>query len=52
MGNQTIGYKVFTIINNTVMFLLVLTMLYPFVYVVFASFSDSNALMGHVGFLF
>lgn len=52
MGNQTIGYKVFTIINNTVMFLLVLTMLYPFVYVVLASFSDSNALMGHVGFLF
>ena len=51
MGNKTIGYKVFTVINNIVMFFLVLTMLYPFVYVALASFSDSNALMGHIGFL-
>lgn len=51
MVNQTKGEKIFSSINYILLFLLVVLMLYPCVHVLFASFSDSNQLMSHGGFL-
>lgn len=51
MRNTSLSYKIFTVFNTLFMCLIVLIMLYPFLYVIFASFSDSNALMAHTGLL-
>lgn len=45
------GERIFDIFNNSLMFLLMIIMVYPVWYVLAASFSDSNALMGYSGFL-
>lgn len=51
MKNDGIAYKTFRIFNIIFLLLLNLTMLYPMLYVVFASLSDSGKLMGHMGLL-
>lgn len=51
MKNDGIAYKTFRIFNIIFLLLLNLTMLYPMLYVVFASLSDSSKLMGHMGLL-
>lgn len=48
---ESFGYKTFTFFNTLIQIVLSITFLYPLLYVVFASFSDSNALMMHEGFL-
>lgn len=48
----SIGEFIFNIINHIFMFLMILITLYPVMYVVFASLSDSNMLMRHKGFLY
>ncbi len=48
---MSIPERIFHIINHIFMFLMILITLYPFMYVVFASLSDSNMLMRHGGFL-
>ena len=42
----------FRFVNGIIMVLISVIMLYPFLYVLFASVSDSNALMRHRGLLF
>ena len=49
---ETRGERIFNIVNVTLLFLLVVVMLYPCLHVLFASVSDSNQLMEHGGFLF
>lgn len=51
MKNDGISYKTFRVINVIFLLLLNVTMLYPMLYVVFASLSDSGELMGHMGLL-
>ena len=51
MKNDGIGYKTFRVINVIFLLLLNVTMLYPMLYVVFASLSDSGERMGHMGLL-
>ena len=51
MKNDGIAYKTFRIFNIIFLLLLNLTMLYPMLYVVFASLSDSGKLVGHMGLL-
>lgn len=51
MKNDGIAYKTFRVFNIIFLLLLNLTMLYPMLYVVFASLSDSSKLMGHMGLL-
>ena len=51
MKNDGIAYKIFRVCNVIFLLLLNLTMLYPMLYVVFASLSDSGELMGHMGLL-
>lgn len=46
------GRKVFNLINITIMCLLMIATLYPLVYVLLASFSESSKLMAHEGLLF
>ncbi|MET3546750.1 putative aldouronate transport system permease protein [Paenibacillus favisporus] len=45
------GDRIFNVINYALMIFLVVVTLYPLVYVLFASFSDSARLLGHKGFL-
>ena len=47
----SLGERIFNVINNIFMLLMILVTLYPVLYVLFASFSDSNKLMRHSGFL-
>lgn len=47
----SIGERIFDIFNNLLMFILLLIMAYPVWYVLVASFSDSNQLMGNSDFL-
>lgn len=49
---DSFGRKVFNIINIIIMLLLIAVTLYPILYVLLASFSDSNLLMAHQGLLF
>ena len=49
---MTKGEKIFNYINITLLALLCLVALYPFLYVLFASFSDAAPLMRHRGLLF
>lgn len=51
MKNEGTAYKVFRVFNVIFLIALNLTMLYPILYVIFASLSDSNELMGHMGLL-
>lgn len=51
MVNETRSEKIFNVINVTILFGLILIMVYPCLHVLFASFSDSNLLMQHGGFL-
>ena len=46
------GGQIFDIVNYIFMLLVIFITLYPVIYVVFASLSDSNKLMRHSGFLF
>lgn len=48
---ETIGRKIFIVINGILLFFLTAVTLYPLLYVVFASFSNANALMAHDGAL-
>ena len=43
--------RIFDIFNVIFMFLLCIIMLYPFLYVIFASFSEPAKLMAHSGML-
>ncbi len=45
------GECIFDILNNLFMLLMICVTVYPVLYVIFASFSDSNRLMRHSGFL-
>ena len=51
MNKKSKGISVFSVINAVVMIVLMVTCLYPVLYVVFASFSDAGRLMGSTGFL-
>lgn len=51
MINETKGEKMFNAINVSILFVLIVVMVYPCLHVLFASFSDSNMLMEHGGFL-
>lgn len=48
---KSIGERVFEIVNTMFMCLMILVMLYPLLYVLFASFSDPAAFMAHRGVL-
>lgn len=48
---KSIGYRCFTACNTVFLVLLSFTMLYPILYVIFASFSDSAAFISHEGML-
>ena len=48
---RSAGERVFEVINILIMILLMFITLYPFLHVLFASFSESNALMAHRGLL-
>lgn len=51
MHNDGISYRIFTVCNTILLILLSLLFAYPVLYVLFASLSDSNKLMGHMGLL-
>jgi len=46
------SYRCFTVANTLFLLLVSFTMLYPMLYVLFASFSESNALLMHDGLLY
>ena len=48
---RSMGERVFTVFNYCLLFLLMVVTLYPFLYVIFASFSESSQLMAHSGLL-
>lgn len=48
---QTSGEKLFGVFNNFLLILLVIMCVYPFVFVLFSSFSDPHLLMAHSGIL-
>lgn len=48
----TRGQRIFSVFNNTFMAVLMVTMLYPLLYVLFASVSDADLLLQHQGLLF
>lgn len=45
------GERIFGVCNNIFMFFMIIIMVYPIWYVIVASISDSNALMGYTGIL-
>lgn len=47
----SLTYRCFTAVNTVFMIFMALIMLYPMLYVLFASFSNSNAFMQHTGLL-
>jgi putative aldouronate transport system permease protein len=51
-GRKSIGSHVFDTVNVLFMLFLMIITIYPFLYVVFASFSDPLLLMSHRGILF
>lgn len=51
MNNDGKASKIFNVCNNILMCALILIMMYPMLYVTFASLSDSSALMRHSGIL-
>ena len=46
-----LGERIFDVINVMLMLGLIVVTLYPFIYIVFASLSDSNMMMAHSGLL-
>ncbi|NJP40362.1 carbohydrate ABC transporter permease [Oscillospiraceae bacterium HV4-5-C5C] len=50
-GKKSAGSKVFDVINIIIMLFLIVITLYPFLYVLFASFSNPLKLMAHRGLL-
>ncbi len=52
MHKRTLGEKLFDCSNMIIMMILMLATVYPFLHVVFASFSNSNLLMAHSGLLY
>ena len=48
---QTTGEKIYGVFNNFLLILLVILCVYPFLFVLFSSFSDPHLLMGHSGIL-
>ena len=52
MGKRTIPQKIFNVFNILILSAASLACLYPILYVVFASFSDSTELLKHTGLLF
>lgn len=48
---ESLGERIFYVVNNILMAVLVLITVYPVLYVIFASMSDSNQLMRTSGFL-
>jgi len=51
MKNETIARKIFVVVNTAFMLFMIVICLYPMIYVLFASLSDSNLLMAHRGLL-
>lgn len=51
MMKSTFGTKVFTFFNTLFMIFMIFACVYPMIYVVLASLSDSNQLMAHTGIL-
>lgn len=51
MIKKTFSRRIFEIINALILIAVVAVMIYPMLYIVFASFSDSSKLMAHSGFL-
>ena len=49
MNKKTLSRKIFEVLNNLFMIFMIVIMLYPLIYVVNASLSDSNALISHKG---
>lgn len=49
---QTFGAKVFGFFNTLFMLFMIFVCVYPMIYVILASLSDSNLLMAHAGLLF
>ena len=49
--HETKGEKAFNVFNNIFMLLMIVVMLYPFIYVVMCSLSDSNNLVGARGIM-
>lgn len=47
--NNSIGQKIFNVINITFMLILAIATLYPILHIAFASVSDPSKLMGHEG---
>ena len=47
----SVGSKVFDVFNVLIMLLLMLTTFYPMVHILYASFSNGNALLAHTGLL-
>ena len=52
MIKESISYKVFKFFNTIFMLFIIIATLYPLLYVVFASFSDSNELVAYTGLLY
>lgn len=48
---ETTSEKIFRIYNNVIMLLIITVCVYPVIYIISASFSDSNQLMGYSGLL-
>ena len=51
MIRRSKGQNIFEVFNYIFMILVMVTMLYPILYVIFASFSNANELMAHEGIL-
>lgn len=51
VGKGTLGERIFEKFNYVFLTLLMIATIYPVIYVVFASLSDSNALISHTGLL-
>ena len=51
MNKTTLSRKIFILCNTLLMLFMILICLYPIMYVLFASLSDSNAFMAHTGLL-
>lgn len=50
-NNDSLSRKLFLLFNNIIMIGIVLVMVYPLLYVIFASFSSPTAFMAHTGLL-
>jgi putative aldouronate transport system permease protein len=52
LNKLSLGERTFDIINSLMLILLCVAMLYPFLYIAFASFSSASLLVAHRGLLF